>query len=111
MVVRLDGGLFFATAEALDNRIREIVLDGDSLRTLVLDLANTDFIDSQGSAKLAELHEFTEANGIVLRLARVKRPVLARLQADGVVDLIGADHIHDNVHGAVDAAGSVYSRE
>jgi len=109
-VVRLDGGLFFATAEALDNRIREIVNDGDSLRTLVLDLANTDFIDSQGSAKLAELHEFTDANEIALRLARVKQPVLARLQADGVVDLIGADHIHDNVHGAVDAASSVYSR-
>jgi high affinity sulfate transporter 1 len=109
-VVRLDGGLFFATAEALDNRIREIVVDGDSLRTLVLDLANTDFIDSQGSAKLAELQEFTEANEITLRLARVKRPVLARLEADGVVDLIGADHIHDNVHGAVDAASSVYSR-
>jgi len=111
VVVRLDGGLFFATAEALDDRVRQIVHDS-SLRTLVLDLANTDFVDSQGSAKLAELHEFTAQNEITLRLARVKRPVLARLQADGVVDLIGADHLHPNVHGAVDASlgpGAIYS--
>ena len=102
-VLRLDGGLFFATAEALDDRVRAIV-DGEEPRTLVLDLANTDFVDSQGSAKLAEIHELTEASGVALRLARVKRPVLSRLEADGIADLIGADHIHDTVHGAVDAA-------
>ena len=119
-VLRLDGGLFFATAEALDDRVRAIV-DGDAPRTLVLDLANTDFVDSQGSAKLAEIHDLAETNGIVLRLARVKRPVLARLETDGVAGVIGAEHIHDTVHGAVDAAlahapadvdagGSLYSR-
>ena len=37
------------------------------------------------------------------RLARVKPQVLAVLEADGVVDLIGADHIHGNVHRAVEA--------
>ena len=53
-VLRLDGGLFFATAEALDDRVRELA-DAEPLRALVLDLEGVNFIDSQGSAKLAEI--------------------------------------------------------
>jgi SulP family sulfate permease len=40
---------------------------------------------------------------VTLRLARVKPQVLAVLRADGAVDRIGADHIHGDVHGAVEA--------
>ena len=100
LVMRLDGGLFFATAEALEDRIR--ALAGEH-HALVLDLEGVNFIDAQGSAKLTELHQLAEADGVTLRLARVKPQVLAVLRADGVVDRIGADHIHGNVHGAVEA--------
>ena len=102
-VLRLDGGLFFATAEALDDRVRELAADGHPRRALVLDLEGVSFVDSQGSAKIAELHELAEADGVTLRLARVKPQVLTVLQADGIVDRIGADHIHGNVHRAVEA--------
>ena len=69
----------------------------------MLDLEGVNFIDSQGAAKLTELHELTGADGVTLRLARVKPQVLAVLQADGILDGIGADHIHGNVHLAVEA--------
>jgi anti-anti-sigma factor len=101
-VLSLDGGLFFATAEALENRVRELI-DAGGLRALVLDLEGADFVDSQGSTKLTELHELTEADGITLRLARVKPAVRKVLEADGVIDLIGADHIHGNIDRAVEA--------
>jgi sulfate permease, SulP family len=101
-VLRLDGALFFATAEALEDRVRGLADDGDR-RALVLDLAPVTFIDAQGSAKLAEIHELTEAAGVALRLAAVKPRVRAVLEADGVIDRIGADHIHGNVHRAVEA--------
>ena len=103
-VLRLDGGLFFATAEALENRIRALAEEGGPLRTIVLDLEGVNFIDSQGSAKLSELHELTEASSVVLRLARVKPHVLAVLRKDGIVELIGEDHIHGNVFRAVEAS-------
>ena len=45
----------------------------------------------------------TEADGVTLRLARVKPQVYAVLQADGIIDRIGEDHIHGNVHRAVEA--------
>jgi sulfate permease, SulP family len=52
---------------------------------------------------VTEIHELTEADGVTLRLPRVKPQVYAVLQADGIVDRIGADHIHGNVHRAVEA--------
>jgi len=103
VVLRLDGGLFFATAEALEDRVRELVEGDGGARLLVLDLEGVNFVDSQGSAKIAELHEYAESNGITLRLARVKPHVLSVLRTDGVVDLVGADHIHGNIYRAVEA--------
>jgi high affinity sulfate transporter 1 len=103
-VVRLDGGLFFATAEALEERVRGLVLDGDeSVRSVVLDLEGVDFVDSQGAAKLAEILEFVESSEVELRLARVKPAVAAVLEKDGILALLGPDRLHGNVHRAVEA--------
>ena len=103
-VVRLDGGLFFATAEALEERIRGLTLHAHpALRAVVLDLEGVDFVDSQGAAKLAEILDFTESAGIELRLARVKPTVATVLRKDGVSGRLGKDRIHGNVHRAVEA--------
>jgi high affinity sulfate transporter 1 len=102
-VLRLDGGLFFATAEALEDRVRELAEEGAETNALVLDLEGVDFIDSQGAAKLTEIRQLTEADGVTLRLARVKPQVFTVLQADGVIDRIGPDHIHGNIDQAVEA--------
>jgi high affinity sulfate transporter 1 len=103
VVLRLDSGLFFATAEALEDRVRGLTEDGQPTTVLVLDLEGVNFVDSQGAAKLTELYDLTEAGGVTLRLARVKPNVLTVLRADGVVDRIGLDHIHGNVYRAVEA--------
>jgi anti-anti-sigma factor len=102
-VLRLDSGLFFATADALEERVRGLFEEGSRLDALVLDFEGVNFIDSQGSAKLREIHQLAEAEGIVLRLARVKPNVLEVLRADGFADEIGADHIHGNVQRGVRA--------
>ncbi len=70
----------------------------------MLDLEGVNFVDSQGAAKLSELHELTDTNGVELRLARMKPDVADVLEADGLIDLIGRDRIHGNVHRAVQAA-------
>jgi SulP family sulfate permease len=103
-VVQLDSGLFFATAEALDRRIRAVIEDKQPpVHALVLDLEGVDFVDSQGAAKLAELCEVAETDGVTLRLARAKPKVIATLAADRFVDVLGNDHIHGNVQEAVEA--------
>jgi high affinity sulfate transporter 1 len=101
-VVRLDGALFFATAEALDERVRGLIEEGRP-DAIVLDLEGVNFVDSQGVAKLSELHQLTQSEGVELRLARLKPNVAAVLRADGALERVGADHIHGNVHRAVEA--------
>ena len=102
-VVRLDGGLFFATTEGLDERIRELSQRADpALRAVVLDLEGVDFVDSQGAAKLAEILDFAESVNIQLRLARVKPAVASVLRKDGLLERLGDDHVHGNVHRAVE---------
>jgi sulfate permease, SulP family len=104
VVVRLDGGLFFATAEALDERVRSLVEDGDArVSAVVLDLEGVDFVDSQGAAKLSEIFDFAESSEVELRLARVKPAVASVLERDGVLARFGPDRIHGNVHRAVEA--------
>jgi sulfate permease, SulP family len=102
-VLRLDGGLFFATADALEDRIRELLGQDDKPRAIVLDLEGADYIDSQGSAKLAEIHELIRDQEVAFRLARVKPHVREVLERDGFVDVLGADRIHGNVDRAVEA--------
>jgi len=108
-VLRLDGGLFFATSEALDERVRALVEEGEQ-RALVLDLEGVNFVDSQGAEKLRELHELTASDGVQMRLARLKPNVRRMLEDDGLIELIGADHIHGNVHRAVEAQLAVDAR-
>jgi sulfate permease, SulP family len=100
-VLRLDGGLFFATAEAFEERIRALGDGGH--RALVLDLGGVGFIDSQGAAKVTEIQRLTVADGVELRLAEVRPQVLAVLERDGAIDRLGADHVHASVELAIEA--------
>jgi anti-anti-sigma factor len=102
-VIRLDGGLFFATSDALEDRIRDIIQSTPVLNGIVLDCEGINFIDSQGSAKVADIADLAQGAGTSLRLARVKPAVYATLERDGVIARIGADRIHGNVYRAVQA--------
>ena len=103
VVLRLDGGLFFATSDALEDRIREVAQSTPGVTCVVLDCEGIDFIDSQGSAKMREIVELAEHASVTLRLARVKPAVAEVLARDGVLDRIGAERIHGNVERAVQA--------
>jgi len=101
LVMGFDAGLFFASADGLEDRIREVALQADPpLHTIVIDFEGINFIDSQGSGKMAELVELATNYDIELRLTRVKPEVKALLRRDGVIDTLGQDHIYGNVYEA-----------
>lgn len=102
-VLRIEGGMFFASADALEDRVRDLVHERDGLRGLVLDCAGVNFVDSQGVSQLAAISRLAGEVGVELRLARVKIGVAEVLDRDGVLDLIGRDHLHGNVDQAVRA--------
>jgi high affinity sulfate transporter 1 len=103
VVIRMDGGLFFATSDALEDRVREVIHEDPAVKGIVLDCGGIDYVDSQGSAKLADVLDLAEDSGVVLRLARLKAAVRATLELDGVIQRLGADHLHGNVARAVEA--------
>ena len=103
VVLRLDGGLFFATSDALEDRVRDVALSTPDITGMVLDCEGIDFMDSQGSAKMGEILELTEQAGVTLRLARVKPGVREVLRRDGFFDRIGEDKTRGSVQRAVDA--------
>lgn len=103
VVIRMDGGLFFATSDALEDRIREIIHSTPELTGIVLDCGGINFIDSQGCAKLSDIVELAKDSEVTLRLARVKQVVRATLARDGVLERLGTDRIHGNVDRAVTA--------
>jgi SulP family sulfate permease len=103
VVLRLDGGLFFATSDALEDRIREVALSTAGITGIVLDCEGIDFIDSQGSAKMGEILDLTSQAGVTLRLARVKPAVYELLRRDGFLDRIGEHRTHGSVYRAVEA--------
>jgi anti-anti-sigma factor len=101
LVLRFDAGLFFASADALEDRIRELALQADpELHTVVLDFEGVNFIDSQGADKVAELVELAANYDIELRLTRVKPDVKNLLRRDGVIDSLGESRIYGNVYEA-----------
>ncbi|HMF04619.1 MAG TPA: SulP family inorganic anion transporter, partial [Acidimicrobiia bacterium] len=103
VILRLDGGLFFATSDALEDRVREVALSTPDIAGIVLDCVAIEFIDSQGTAKMHEILDLMEQSGVILRLARVKPAVRELLERDGVLGRIGDDRIHEGVAQAVEA--------
>lgn len=102
-VVGLDGGLFFATADALEDRLRAVIHDSPELTGIVLDCEGINFVDSQGAAKMDDIVTMAEEASVTLRLARLKPRVRATLDRSGVLERIGPDRVHGNIHRAVQA--------
>ena len=102
-VVRVDGGLFFATADAVEDRVRDLIHSRPELKLLVLDCEGVNFIDSQGSAELIELTRLAGEADVSFRVVRLKSAVATVLERDEVLDRVGRDRVHAGVHEAIEA--------
>ena len=102
-ILRFDGGLIFVNADALNDRLRDVRVHADPpLNGVILSMEGVNFIDTEGADTLMKIALAGKDQNIDLHLARVKPQVLEVLQRDGVVDLIGAEHIHDDIAAAVE---------
>ena len=101
-ILRFDGGLFFVNAEALGDRLREVKIHADPpLTGVILSMEGVNFIDAEGADTIKDITQAGYDLNIDFHIARVKPQVMEVLQRDGVIDLIGAEHIHDDIAAAV----------
>jgi high affinity sulfate transporter 1 len=101
-ILRFDGGLFFVNADALGDRIREVNTQADPpLNGVILDMEGVNFIDVEGADIIKKIAQAGAAHNVDLHLAHLKTVVKNILERDGVINIVGSDHIHDRVAAAV----------
>ena len=105
LVYRLDDRLFFANAHYVKGRIREAVAGAPApIHWLVFDAEALNHVDATGVRTLTELIESLREESITFVFARLHGYMNDHLQAAGVVDLVGEEHLYPTVHAAVQAA-------
>jgi high affinity sulfate transporter 1 len=111
-IVRFDDGLFFVNADALGDRLRDVRIHADPpLNGVILSLEGVNFIDTEGADSIKKIAQAGKDLNIDLHLARVKPQVIEVLDRDGVIDFIGAEHIHDDIASAVELHLSRYPED
>jgi len=104
VVYRYDAPLFFANAE--DFRRRALAAADQQrapLRWFVLNVEANVEVDFTALEAMDAIRDEITRRGAVFALARVKHDLLARLQAFGIADKIGADRLYPTLPTAVDA--------
>ena len=104
LMYRYDAPLFFANAEDFRARAMAAVDDNpEPVRWFVLNSeANVD-VDLTALDAMDQLRQDLNRRGIVFGMARVKVPLRKALEAAGLLDKIGADHIFATLPTAVHA--------
>ncbi len=111
-VLRFDGGLFFVNADALADRLRQIRVESPTgLDGVVLSMEGVNFLDTEGADSLKAIAQAGGEAGIDLYLARLKPQVVEVLERDGFFDLVGSDHVHDDIHAAVELHKTLHPAE
>jgi anti-anti-sigma factor len=104
VAVRFEGDLYFATASALRERIRELVLDADpQVKDIVIDMVAVSVTDIEGADMIRTVTEEMGRDGIQIHLAHVHKNVLDFLKADGVDEVLTPEYVHEDVFAAVEA--------
>lgn len=95
LVVRPDQYIFFANAATLRQEIVSLASESEPpLKTVLLDLEETNELDVPAVDMLHELNEEFARRGIHLELSNVHGEVRDLLERSGVAAEIGAEHIH-----------------
>ncbi|GAA0630624.1 SulP family inorganic anion transporter [Sporichthya brevicatena] len=104
LVYRYDSPLFFANAENFHRRLLDAYRGAEPPpRWVVLNVEAMVEIDVTAAEVLARLHTELKAQGVVLAMAQVKQDLRRDLDASGLTDRIGADHLFPTLPTAVAA--------
>ncbi|MBW2408955.1 MAG: sulfate permease [Deltaproteobacteria bacterium] len=80
VIIRFDGPLYFATANALRDKVRAVTTDTEPPATMVLiDMEGVNYLDLEGADMLKEIAENMKSAGVEIHLARVKHEVMQML--------------------------------
>jgi len=104
LIFRPNGMLFFANANRVRNRLRELVKQpGKSLQAVLINLEASPEIDVTSLEMLEQLKSELQESGIALYFARVADGVRDLFSRSGSSERLGQDQIFPGVNAAVNA--------
>jgi MFS superfamily sulfate permease-like transporter len=104
VIYRFGANLYYANAGRLSEEILALVDDADPpLRWICLSADAIDDVDYSGSATLREVHDQLAERGVTLVFADLLPTVRAQLERDGIIKLIGEDHVFPWIGDAIRA--------
>jgi MFS superfamily sulfate permease-like transporter len=96
-VYRFGASLYYANASRFADEVRTVLKHAPSApRWFCLDAANVEDVDFSGSAVLKAVVEELQKQDVTLVMSDVAEPVMAELQRDGLLDLIGKEHLFES---------------
>jgi sulfate permease, SulP family len=108
LIYHFGASLYYANAHRFVAEIRSLLADADpAARWVCVMAANIDDIDYSGSAILRALVEELGKRGVTLVFDHVPPPALAELKKDGLIEVIGEDHIFADMSEVLAAYGAL----
>ena len=102
LLYRWDAPLFFANADVFEERVRKAILQApEAVRRVMVTAEPMTDVDTSAAEMLERLHAELGAEGVELAFAEMKHPVLDRLEAYGLADLLGRENFHPTIGAAV----------
>jgi sulfate permease, SulP family len=99
LVYHFGSSIYYANANRFASEVRGLVEGATTpVRWFCLTAGTIDDIDYSGSAMLRGLVEELRGKGVTLVIDHAQTPALAELRKDGLLDLIGEEHVFQDLH-------------
>ena len=105
LLLRLDGRLYFANTQTMENTILNAVAKNPSLHYVILVGSAINEVDFTGLEMLEMVWQQLKVAGVELHFAAFKGPVIDQLKSADFYQRVGTDHWHLTTHEAVSKLG------
>lgn len=103
-VVRFDGQLYFGNSSFFEDEVLEAIAGKEGMRTVILDAAGINRIDTSGEHVLRTVARSLQDAGMDLLVARGKHGFLQTLERSGFVAFLGPDRFFRRAEDAIEHA-------
>ncbi len=108
MFLQLEGNLFFATADELEERFNR--LSASETKIVILRLKRTHMVDATVMGVFEQFARHMQAKGGQLLLCGVRRRMFERMDEFGLVDAIGRNNVFETSDGVFASARAAFDR-
>jgi MFS superfamily sulfate permease-like transporter len=101
LIYRFGSNLYFANENLFTEEIVELVKNINSLKWFCISASNIGDVDFTSAETLKKVYDYLKKRDITLVLSDVVPPVMNELDRDGIIKMIGRDHIFESVQDVV----------